>query len=69
MTPEMKFETTFCRPKPMPTPTAPESTVRAVRSMPTLWMATRTARKMRVILSTFPRSTLSEGVSSSTAWS
>ena len=28
--PDMKLETTFCRPKPMPTPTAPEKTVRAV---------------------------------------
>ncbi len=40
MMPEMKFETTFCRPKPMPTPIAPDSTVKTVRSTPIPAMAT-----------------------------
>ena len=34
MMPLTKFDTTFCRPMPMPTPSAPEKTVSAVRSMP-----------------------------------
>ena len=35
MTPEMKLATIFCRPKPIPTPTAPEKIANAERSMPT----------------------------------
>ena len=68
MTPEMKFETTFWRPKPMPTPTAPERTVRAVRSMPRPDIATRTARTIRAIRRILPISTRSDGVSPSTDW-
>ena len=35
MMPQMKLATIFCRPKPMPTPTAPEKIASADRLMPT----------------------------------
>ena len=68
MIPEMKFETTFCRPKPIPTPTAPENTVKAVRSMPMPDIAATTATTMKVIFRSFPIRTRRDGVSSSERW-
>ncbi len=64
MMPLIRLETTFCRPKPRPRPTAPENTASAVRSMPTLWRASRKATVSRVIFSSLPSSTWTDGVRS-----
>ena len=60
-----KFETTFCSPKPTPTPTAPEKTVSAVRSMPRVPRAPPRPRTISsAILTSLPISTLRLGVRS-----
>jgi hypothetical protein len=64
MIPLIRLETTFCRPKPRPRPTAPENTASAVKSMPTPCSATRNATVSRVIFKSLPRSTWTEGVRS-----
>src|SRR6516162_6334540 len=64
MMPLMKFATIFCRPKPIPTPAAPEKIASADKLMPTAPMATTTAkasRPRRIILTS---STWIDGVRS-----
>jgi hypothetical protein len=46
MMPETKFDTMFCRPKPMPTDSAPATMARPDRSIPAALMAISAARKM-----------------------
>ncbi len=60
----MKFATIFCRPKPMPTPAAPENTVSADRLMPTALKAIAIANTIRPIRITLPSSTCTDGVRS-----
>ncbi len=53
MMPLMKLATIFCRPKPMPTPAAPEKIASAERLMPTALMTTaiaKTIKASRIIL-------------------
>ena len=57
MTPDTRFDTTFCRPKPMPTPTAPENTASPVRSSPMARSPITTASVNRVICSSLATST------------
>jgi hypothetical protein len=47
MMPLMKLATIFCRPKPMPTPTAPEKIASADRLMPTALSAMRREHHQR----------------------
>ena len=63
MMPLTKFDTIFCRPKPMPTPTAPLKTANAVRSMPTALRPISSATEISAIRTRLPVSTRTEGLS------
>ena len=64
MMPLMKLATIFCRPKPMPTPAAPENTVSAERLMPTAPSAIAIANTIKPIRITLTSSTCTDGVRS-----
>src|SRR5260221_451547 len=64
MMPEMKLATIFCRPIPIPTPTAPENTASADKLMPTALSAMMTASTIRPIRIIFTSSTWIDGVKS-----
>ena len=59
-----RFDTIFCRPKPMPTPTAPENKASAEKSMPTELSTTSTAKVIRAMRMSFPSRTWIDGVRS-----
>src|SRR5438105_1931207 len=67
--PAIKFETIFCRPKRMPTPTAPLNNAKAVRSMPTALSPISSATEISAIRTRLPVSTLTEGLSTAECWS
>src|SRR5258708_3776584 len=69
MIPLTKFDTIFCRPKPMPTPTAPLKTAKAVRSMPTALRPISSATEISAILMRLPASARTEGLSAERRWS
>ena len=60
--PLMKLAMIFCRPKPMPMPTAPDITTSAERLMPTAFSTTAPARPNRTTRTSLPVNTRSEGV-------
>ena len=62
MTPLTRFDTTFCSPKPMPTPMAPPRTAKAVRSIPTLDNAATMAIVTSTIFSSLENRTWIDGV-------
>ena len=62
MKPLMKLLVMRCRPKPMPTPSAPPNTASVVRSIPTASMATKKASAIRIDLLNLPKATCSDGV-------
>ncbi len=62
MMPLIRLDTSFCRPKPMPTPIAPVNTAKAVRSMPMLFNAMTNATTTSVDFNSLPISTWIEGV-------
>ena len=64
MMPEMKLATIFCRPIPIPTPTAPENTASAERLMPTAPRAIATATTISPIRIILTSSTWIDGVRS-----
>ena len=64
MMPLTRFDTIFCKPKPMPTPMAPEKKARAERSMPTVDKVIRMAKVISRSRVTLPISTWIDGVSS-----
>ena len=54
MIPLTRFETIFCKPKPRPTPIAPEKNASAEKSMPTVESAIRKAKVMSKSRITLP---------------
>ncbi len=65
MMPLTRFDTIFCRPKPMPTPTAPEKIASAEKSMPTEPSTISTAKVTSATRASLPSSTWIDGVRSS----
>lgn len=61
MMPLIRFEMTFCRPKPTPSPTAPEKTVNAVRSMPILSKAANMATMIKATRTVLLNRTRADG--------
>ena len=61
MTPLIRLLTVFCKPKPIPRPTAPPTTASPVRSTPTLRMAISTASATSTIFSDFVNRTWTVG--------
>src|SRR5882672_10812460 len=64
MMPLMKLATIFCKPKPIPTPAAPEKIASAERLMPTALMTTATANIIRASRIILTSSTWIDGVRS-----
>ena len=64
MIPLTRLETIFCRPKPRPTPTAPEKNASAEKSMPTVESAIKIAKVISTRRISLPISTWIDGVRS-----
>jgi len=64
MMPLTRFDTIFCKPKPIPTPIAPEKKASAERSMPTVDSVIRMAKVIRSSRVILPINTWIEGVRS-----
>ena len=62
--PLTRLDTIFCRPKPRPTPTAPEKKASAEKSMPTVDSAIRIAKVISSRRISLPISTWIDGVRS-----
>ena len=68
MMPLIRLETIFCRPKPRPTPMAPENSASAERSIPTELMTMMIASTINVMRISLPSRTLIVGVRSGVLW-